>query len=304
MEHSGRRDSLTGQSPWGSGSSMGKHQRFGRGPENGTLSKVRFFLRPGTALGVALVVLLLSAVSIIRVLTLDGTASADDLGGSTSREQSLAVDEDNGSGAGESPEEGRGGGSGAGSGGTTGESSGGNTGEDPGGGTAAGGLGYGLAGVGVSSQGSSGGEVIIHVTGAVASPGVVYLSTGTRVLDAVEAAGGATEDADLSAINLAAFASDGSQVHVPKIGEAPRMGAPSSSGSTPSGGSAGGGGCIDLNTASEAELEGLDGVGPKLAERIARYRENNGPFSSSSDLISVDGIGPVLSARIAEGACQ
>lgn len=272
MEGSGRQDPLNGHSPWRSGSGLGKHEQVGQGSERGALSRFRFFLRPRTALGIALVVLLLSVVSVVRVATLEGDASATDLEGGSSAEQSLAAEQDLGSTA-------------------VGDA------DTPG-------LGYGLAAEGEDARGSTGSEVIVHVTGAVSSPGVVHLSAGTRVLDAIEAAGGATEEADISAINLASFASDGSQIHVPTVGEAPRESVPSTGGSSLSGGSAGGGGCIDLNTASEAELEGLDGVGPKLAARIAGHRESNGPFSSSADLVSVAGIGPVLSARIAEGACQ
>jgi competence protein ComEA len=120
-------------------------------------------------------------------------------------------------------------------------------------------------------------EVVVHVVGAVAVPGVQRLPAGSRVIDAVEAAGGAAPDADLSRVNLAAFLADGQQVVVLRPGEAPPV--------------ADGGAVIDINRASAAELEELPGVGPATAEAIIAHREQNGPFASVDDLLDVRGIG-------------
>jgi competence protein ComEA len=139
---------------------------------------------------------------------------------------------------------------------------------------------------------TTGGEVVVHVVGAVAAPGVQRLPVGARVVDAVEAAGGASPDADLGRINLAAVLVDGQQVYVLRPGEiAPP---PPAGGGGPIAGSAGSAevaGLVDINSASAAELEELPGVGPVTAEAIVSHREQNGPFASVDDLIDVRGIG-------------
>ena len=105
--------------------------------------------------------------------------------------------------------------------------------------------------------------VYVDVAGAVQRPGVVRLSLGTRVGDAIGAAGGATPDADLSVLNRAALLRDGARVYVPRIGEAPPAGSIGSEAET----------SIDLNHASAAELESLPGIGPATAARIIRSRD-------------------------------
>lgn len=134
-------------------------------------------------------------------------------------------------------------------------------------------------------------EIVVHVSGAVADPGVVRLPGRARVDDALRAAGGATDEADLSAVNLARPLADGEQIHVPVPGEVPR---PQPTGPTdaeePS--DAADGPPIDLNTADAAELEELPGVGPAIAQRILEHRDKNGPFTSVDGLLEVSGIGP------------
>lgn len=134
----------------------------------------------------------------------------------------------------------------------------------------------------------------IYILGAVNSPGVYFLPLGSRVFDALYAAGGATSEADLTQVNLAARLHDEEQIYIPKEGEGtpvpilstPTVTAsisPSSSGETT--------GPININTASAAELETLPGIGPTLAQRIVDYRNENGPFKTIEEIIEVRGIG-------------
>lgn len=143
-------------------------------------------------------------------------------------------------------------------------------------------------------------QLVVHVSGAVDAPGVVSLPSGSRVDDALEAAGGATAEADLSSINLARPLEDGEQIHVPVPGEEPPQPAAGPAGDAVSG--TGSTGSIDLNTASAAELEELPGVGPAIAQRILEHREKNGPFTSVDGLLEVSGIGPATLEKIRERA--
>ena len=158
-----------------------------------------------------------------------------------------------------------------------------------------------------SSGASDGGDgapsqIIVHVSGAVAAPGVVRLPGDARVDDALSAAGGARDDADLSAVNLARPLTDGEQIHVPLPGETPRPVPAEPSGSAGQAADSAGQASIDLNTADVAELEELPGVGPAIAQRIVEHREKNGPFTSVDGLLDVSGIGPATLEEIRGGA--
>jgi competence protein ComEA len=160
-------------------------------------------------------------------------------------------------------------------------------------------------GAGVTAAQS--GSVVVHVVGRVERPGVVTLPAGARVADALEAAGGASGDANLAAVNLARAVVDGEQVYVPAPGEAlPPATAPGEGGGGGGGGrsAAPGGGpaLVDLNAADAATLETLPGVGPVIAERIVAWREENGPFTSVDELAEVSGIGPAMLATIRDAA--
>jgi competence protein ComEA len=140
-----------------------------------------------------------------------------------------------------------------------------------------------------SGPAKEGGRVTVHVAGAVAKPGVYDLDANARVIDAVEAAGGGAPDADLNRLNLAAKVTDGQRVLVQRPGEA----TPNSAG-TPGagdGGSADPSGLVNLNSASQAELEKLSGIGPSLAQAIIAERERRGGFRSVNELRDVRGIG-------------
>jgi competence protein ComEA len=127
------------------------------------------------------------------------------------------------------------------------------------------------------------GSVYVHVAGAVSRPGLYSVAAGSRVADALAAAGGIAADGDASAVNLARVVSDGEQIVVPVIGAAPPAGA-GPPGTAPDG-------RIDLNTADQAALETLPRIGPALAARILEWREANGRFQSVEDLLAVPGIG-------------
>jgi competence protein ComEA len=148
------------------------------------------------------------------------------------------------------------------------------------------------------SESPQAGAVIIHVAGAVAVPGVVQLPAGSRVHQAVAAAGGGTPSADLNRLNLAALLTDGQKLYVPQAGEeipAGSSGPPGESGEgTGSGGTAPAGGKVNLNTAGVEELDALPKVGPVLAQRIVDWRKEHGPFKSIEELDAVDGVGPKM----------
>lgn len=161
-------------------------------------------------------------------------------------------------------------------------------------------LGTGLAFL-VLRAGGSGGDIeiilpsatpppsaVVYVSGAVAREGVYTLKEGDRVADAVEAAGGLAPDADRAGVNLAARIADEQHIHVPRqsegtAGTAARI-AP--------------GGPVNINTASQVELERLPGVGPVLARAIIEYRQANGAFTRVEDLLKVPRIGEATLARL------
>jgi competence protein ComEA len=160
------------------------------------------------------------------------------------------------------------------------------------------------ASAGVSSTTSPGapvGVVVVHVVGRVRHPGVRQLAAGSRVADAVEAAGGATAKADLSALNLARVLVDGEQVRVPAVGDPPVTSPATGGGGAGAGGTGTGGAAgapVPLNTADLAALDTLPGVGPVLAQRILDWRAAHGRFTSVDELGEVSGIGEKLLAQL------
>ena len=144
------------------------------------------------------------------------------------------------------------------------------------------------------------GRITVHVAGAVARPGVVELPAGSRVHEAIKAAGGATDAAEPDRLNLAAVLEDGQKVLVPARGDPEPVEPPGGGGTAPSGAGTGGtnpgggGGKINLNTAGVEELGTLPRVGPVLAQRIVDWRQQHGRFKTVQELDAVDGIGPKL----------
>lgn len=134
--------------------------------------------------------------------------------------------------------------------------------------------------------------LVIHVAGAVNRPGVYELPIGARVRDAITAAGGFTPDADFQQLNLAEELADGRRILVPVIivpvpGES-RSGEVVLTPGFP----------VNINTATQAELEALPEIGPKTAENIINYRNVHGPFHSIDEIDNVDGIGPATLEKI------
>ncbi|BAF59035.1 hypothetical membrane protein [Pelotomaculum thermopropionicum SI] len=140
-------------------------------------------------------------------------------------------------------------------------------------------------------------DVVVHVAGAVAKPGVYQLPQGSRVIDAINKAG-PTEEADLDALQLAAPVSDGKTVYVPQKSQATQTGPPAAAnkaGTAPAAATAKqntpSSQLVNINTADQGQLDTLPGIGPALAQRIIQYRESNGPFKTIEELKNVSGIG-------------
>ena len=141
--------------------------------------------------------------------------------------------------------------------------------------------------------------VIIHITGSVKNPGIVKLKEGSRIEDAIESAGGLTENADITKVNLAYVVEDGTKIKIPSASEEDigdediidsksgdniiiKENTVSSNNSTQT---------ININKATEKEFETLPGIGPSLASKIIEYRNQNGKFESIEDIKNVNGIG-------------
>jgi competence protein ComEA len=135
-------------------------------------------------------------------------------------------------------------------------------------------------------------DIVVDVVGAVVRPGLVTVGAGSRVADAVVAAGGGRHDADLDQVNLAQPLTDGVRVVIPVIGQPPAVAGVAGTTATGTADGSAPSGPIDLNTATAEQLDSLPGVGPATAKAIVDHRTKNGPFRSVDDLLDVRGIGP------------
>ncbi len=135
-------------------------------------------------------------------------------------------------------------------------------------------------------------SIMIHVAGEVVNPGVYQLSEDSRVVHAVELAGGATSLADLDSVNLASPIQDGQKIYIPSVIEKiNQFNGGNNDGNTAKSSSGNSSGKININTASASKLEELSGIGPSKADSIIDYRNDNGPFKNVDELLNVSGIG-------------
>lgn len=141
------------------------------------------------------------------------------------------------------------------------------------------------------------GRVYVDVSGAVRSPGLFVLPGNARVVDAISAAGGFTPKAQREGVNLARPLTDGEQLVVPQVGSSPAAAeTPAPAGTSAGGGTAGA--RVNLNTATQDQLEQLPRIGPALAQRILQWRTDNQRFTSVDDLLAVSGIGDKMLAGL------
>lgn len=142
------------------------------------------------------------------------------------------------------------------------------------------------------------GKIVVHITGAVQKTGILVLPEGARIADAIDSAGGNTESADLDEVNLAYVLQDGQKIYIPSKEDKAKIESKayitSESGNNvivQTENEKGGNGKVNINTATQSELENLPGVGESIASRIIEYRQQNGKFSKIEDLQNVKGIG-------------
>ena len=150
--------------------------------------------------------------------------------------------------------------------------------------------------------------IIIHITGAVKMPGIVKLEEGARIEDAINKAGGLTEDADISKVNLAYVLEDGVKIKIPSNSDIGDLGENiiingSGDNILEDFENSSDNNILNINKATEQELEDLPGIGPSLASKIIEYRNKNGKFSSVEDIKNVNGIGESKYENIKEKLC-
>lgn len=140
---------------------------------------------------------------------------------------------------------------------------------------------YNVHELGNPIENDTGLEIIVHVSGEVYEPGLVSLTSGHRVIDAVNLAGGLKKEADSDKINLARKVQDEEKIHIPRIGQDPIQDGQAQNMANSN---------ININSCSKSDLESLPGIGPATADKIINYRNNN-PFRRIEDLMNISGIG-------------
>ena len=148
------------------------------------------------------------------------------------------------------------------------------------------------------------GKIIIHITGAVKNQGIVEAKEGDRISDIINLAGGTTEESDLSKINLAYAVEDGQKIYVPSIkDEIKTESVTQEAGENVIEYSIENNSKVNINTASQTELETLNGVGPSTALKIINYRQENGDFETIEDIKNVPGIGDAKFESLKDEIC-
>ncbi len=145
-------------------------------------------------------------------------------------------------------------------------------------------------------------ELVVYVTGEVHNGGVYGLAPGSRVADAIEAAGGLTENAAIDDLNLARVVVDGEHLKVLTVEEVENA-VDRADASEPGTSGEGRADCVDINLSGASQWEMIDGIGPKLAQRIVDHRDKQGNFTSAEDLLNVSGIGPVIYQAAVDKLC-
>ena len=152
--------------------------------------------------------------------------------------------------------------------------------------------------------------IIVHITGAVKKEGIVKLNENSRLADAIDASGGLKEDADMSKINLALILEDGVKIKIPSVNDNEKIDDNNNSTNDekivenmPEGNNQNKKEMVNINKASQTELETLPGIGPSIALKIINYRNENGKFSSKEELKKVSGVGENKYENIKELIC-
>ena len=147
-------------------------------------------------------------------------------------------------------------------------------------------------------------EIIIHITGAVKMQGIVMVKEGARISDVIDVAGGTTDEADLSKINLAYMVQDGQKIYVPNINDEVSLeNITEDAGENVVQSNDEKSSKVNINTASQTELETLNGIGPSTALKIINYREENGDFEKIEDIKNVPGIGEAKFENLKDSIC-
>lgn len=141
------------------------------------------------------------------------------------------------------------------------------------------------------SNNSENKKITIHITGEINNPGIVYLNSDSRIIDAINAAGGSTDIADLNKINLAYPLQDGQKIYVPSIYDEDISNYITNSAGNNVLDDENNISTININTATQSELESLPGIGESTAKKIIDYRNQNGKFKQIEDIMNVSGIG-------------
>lgn len=150
--------------------------------------------------------------------------------------------------------------------------------------------------------------IIVHITGEVKNPGVVQVKEGSRIKDVIEAAGGMTEFANVNKVNLAYEVSDGQKIYIPNISDVLNekqeiISVTSGENVIVDGTESNNNSKVNINTATQTELETLTGIGPSIASKIIEYRMDNGKFNSIEEIKNVSGVGEAKYKNIEDEIC-